>query len=215
MLHLYTCTISCHCKCKQAWIMLRYSPHKSQAISCFFDKLIGVYRWTSLALNECWKLIRARIFVEKLGNDDEEKLSVASDLESILTYYCKCRGETYARHNGWLDILQPMIALKCSKSDLYNCVYAFLTKYIPRWVVSFSVCRKQFYLLSIFMLFCRNCPSKKISFYTENWKSWKIRSFFNPLPRCCVLKKNSPDICCTLWNERHGSDKKAFYWLLH
>lgn len=70
--------------------------------------------------------------IDKLGNDDEEKLSVASDLESILTYYCKCRGETYSRHNGWLEILQPMLALKYSKADLYNCVYAFLTKYIPR-----------------------------------------------------------------------------------
>ncbi len=36
------------------------------------------------------------------------------------------------QNNGWLEILQPMLALKLSKSELYNCFYALVTKYIPR-----------------------------------------------------------------------------------
>ena len=72
------------------------------------------------------------VFADKLGNDEEEKVSVASDLEAILTFYCKSRGLTYQKENGWLDILQPMLAMKYGKADLYNCFYAFITKYIPR-----------------------------------------------------------------------------------
>ncbi|KAK2169963.1 hypothetical protein LSH36_5g02007 [Paralvinella palmiformis] len=70
--------------------------------------------------------------VDQIGNDEEEKLSVASDLESILTFFCKSHGISYQRNNGWLEILQPMLALKLSKSDLYNLFYAFVSRYIPR-----------------------------------------------------------------------------------
>jgi len=34
--------------------------------------------------------------------------------------------------NGWLDILQPLMALKIGKSELYNCFYAINNKYITR-----------------------------------------------------------------------------------
>jgi hypothetical protein len=70
--------------------------------------------------------------VDQLANEADEKLPVASDLESILTFYCKSRGLSYSRDNGWLNVLQPMLAMRYSKADLYNCFYAFITKYIPR-----------------------------------------------------------------------------------
>ena len=70
--------------------------------------------------------------VDKLGNDENDRLSVTSDLESLLTFYCKSRGVTYKSDNGWIDILQPMLALKLSRSDLYNCFYALQQQLIPR-----------------------------------------------------------------------------------
>ncbi|KAI0228184.1 TBC1 domain family member 23 [Lamellibrachia satsuma] len=131
-----------------------------------FDELYDMPEQTTLR-EDCQAL------VDKLGNDDEEKLSVASDLESILTYYCKCRGETYSRHNGWLEILQPMLALKYSKADLYNCVYAFLTKYIPRG------CHKSgtpFHLFRLLLLYhdpqlCTFMDTRKITpdMYLSSW----------------------------------------------
>lgn len=72
------------------------------------------------------------IFTDRLGNEEEEKVSVVGDIESIITFFCKSRGETYKSDNGWLDILQPLLALKLSKSELYNCFYALTNKYITR-----------------------------------------------------------------------------------
>lgn len=70
--------------------------------------------------------------LEKLGNEEEDRVSVTSDLESLLTFYCKSRGLTYNRENGWIEVLSAMLALKLSRSDLYNCFYAMQQRYIPR-----------------------------------------------------------------------------------
>lgn len=75
------------------------------------------------------------LVLDQIGNDEEEKLSVASDLESILTFYCKSHNISYQSNSGWLDILQPMLALKLGKADLYNLFYAFVSRYIPRLIV--------------------------------------------------------------------------------
>ncbi|ESP04792.1 hypothetical protein LOTGIDRAFT_229906 [Lottia gigantea] len=80
----------------------------------------------SLLRSDCTAL------VDKLGNDEEDKVSVVSDLESIITFYCKSRNVKYSTNNGWLDILQPLLSLKLSKAELYNCFYAIVAKYIPQ-----------------------------------------------------------------------------------
>lgn len=51
---------------------------------------------------------------DKLGNDEEDKLSVLCDLESILTCHRRSLGSkgSYTRGNGWLDIIAPLISLK-------------------------------------------------------------------------------------------------------
>lgn len=72
------------------------------------------------------------VFTDKLGNEEEEKVSVVGDLESIVTFFSKSRVESYATDNGWLDVLQPLLALKIGKSELYNCFYALSNKYITR-----------------------------------------------------------------------------------
>lgn len=71
-------------------------------------------------------------FVSKLGNDEDDKLSVVSDLESILTFYCKSRNLKYERNNGWIDILLPLLALKVPRSTTYNLFEAIRDTYIPQ-----------------------------------------------------------------------------------
>ncbi|XP_015601168.1 TBC1 domain family member 23 [Cephus cinctus] len=79
--------------------------------------------------------------VAKLGNDDEDKVSVVSDLESILTFYCKSRGKHYERGNGWLELLGPLIALKLPRAATYNLFEAIRDVYIPRGTTHSSVLR--------------------------------------------------------------------------
>jgi hypothetical protein len=71
-------------------------------------------------------------FPERLGNDEDDQLAVVCDLESILTFYCKSRSIAYVQDNGWLEILQPMLALKQSRSELYSIFYALVTKYVSK-----------------------------------------------------------------------------------
>ncbi len=70
--------------------------------------------------------------LDKLGNEDAEKVSVASDVESVITYYCKSRGVNYHSDCGLVDVLQPMLALKWNKASLYNSFYSFVSKFVPR-----------------------------------------------------------------------------------
>lgn len=72
------------------------------------------------------------IFVEKLDNEEEDKVSILSDLESLVTHYCKTHQITYEPNNGWLHILRPLVSLKLPKNDLYNYFNAILESYIPR-----------------------------------------------------------------------------------
>lgn len=71
-------------------------------------------------------------FVSKLGNDEEDKLSVISDLESILTFYCKSRNVPYVRNNGWIELLLPILTLKVPRSTTYNLFEAIRDTYIPQ-----------------------------------------------------------------------------------
>lgn len=113
--------------------------------------------------------------VDKLGNEDEEKLSVASDLESILTLYCKSRNVKYTRDSGWTEILQPLLALRYSKTELYNVFYAIVTKFVPRDCVHNG---KPFHLFRLLLLYhdpelCGFLDTKRVSpdLYAYNWFS--------------------------------------------
>ncbi|KAL0267136.1 UNVERIFIED_CONTAM: hypothetical protein PYX00_009489 [Menopon gallinae] len=70
--------------------------------------------------------------VEKLGNDDYDKVSVVSDVESILTYYSKTNGVKYQKGNGWIELLLPILSLKQPKSETYNIFEAIVNLYIPK-----------------------------------------------------------------------------------
>lgn len=73
-----------------------------------------------------------QIFVENLGNEDEDKVSVISDLESLLTFYCKTTGFQYETGNGWIEILLPLMSLKLPLEDTYNLFEAVRNLFIPR-----------------------------------------------------------------------------------
>ena len=52
----------------------------------------------------------------KLGKDEEDKFSVVSDFESILTYYCKNRCLQYQSNNRWIELLLPVLSHKLSRA---------------------------------------------------------------------------------------------------
>uniref|UniRef100_A0A1B6DC88 TBC1 domain family member 23 n=1 Tax=Clastoptera arizonana TaxID=38151 RepID=A0A1B6DC88_9HEMI len=72
-------------------------------------------------------------FVAKLGNDDDDKVSVLSDLESILTFHRKTLGVIgrYETNNGWIELLLPLIALKLPRTDTYTLFQAIHSRYVP------------------------------------------------------------------------------------
>lgn len=71
-------------------------------------------------------------FVNTLGNDELEQVGVMSDLESILTFYCKNRNLKYESRNGWIETLLPILSLKLKRSDTYNIFEAIRDTYIPK-----------------------------------------------------------------------------------
>lgn len=111
--------------------------------------------------------------VEKLGNDEDDKVSVVSDLESILTFYCKSRNLKYERNNGWIELLLPLIALKVPKSKIYNLFEAIRDSYIPQ------SCHKSgnaFHVLRLLLLYhdpelCSFLDTKRITpdLYCLTW----------------------------------------------
>ncbi|XP_011500394.1 PREDICTED: TBC1 domain family member 23 [Ceratosolen solmsi marchali] len=109
--------------------------------------------------------------VNKLGNDDEDKVSVVSDLESIITFYCKNRGKRYERGNSWLELLGPLIALKLPRSATYNLFEAIRDIYIPRGDTHSAVLR--LLLLYHEPELCSFLDTKRVSpdQYTKGWIS--------------------------------------------
>ncbi|KAL4229019.1 hypothetical protein ACF0H5_012057 [Mactra antiquata] len=130
--------------------------------------------------------------VDKLGNEEDERVSVVGDIESMITFFCKSRDETYTSNNGWLDLLQPLLALKLGKSELYNCFYSLNNKYITR------DCKKNgkpFHLFRLLLQYhdpelCSFLDTKRITpdMYAQSW----FRSLFASV---CDLK-----VILTMWD---------------
>lgn len=112
-------------------------------------------------------------FVSKLGNDEDDKLSIISDLESILTYYCKSRNLTYERNNGWMELLLPLITLKVPRYTTYNLFEAIRDTYVPQ---SCSKDGSAFHILRLLLLYhdpelCSFLDTKRITpdMYCLTW----------------------------------------------
>lgn len=68
---------------------------------------------------------------------EDRKTSVLQDVESVVTFYCKSRNVKYQEDVSWIHLLQPLVDLNLPRSDLYNCFYAIMNKYIPRYWLPF------------------------------------------------------------------------------
>lgn len=104
-------------------------------------------------------------FVAKLGNDEEDRLSVISDLESIITFYCKSRNIPYVVNNGWIELLAPILSLKAPRSTTYNIFEAIRDTFIPQ---SCSTDGNAFHILRLLLLYhdpelCSFLDTKRIT----------------------------------------------------
>ncbi|XP_067230987.1 TBC1 domain family member 23 isoform X2 [Chanodichthys erythropterus] len=75
---------------------------------------------------------RSQQIIDELGIPLEEGRDLVSDVESVITFYCKSRNVTFTPDLSWPHILKPLLGLQLSRRDLYNCFYAIMNKYIPR-----------------------------------------------------------------------------------
>ncbi|KAL1231031.1 hypothetical protein TSPI_03790 [Trichinella spiralis] len=69
---------------------------------------------------------------EMFGNSESDRLALVSNLESVITLYCKNQNVCFTNDNGWTDILQLLTTLRLSKSELYRVFFTVTTKYIPK-----------------------------------------------------------------------------------
>uniref|UniRef100_A0A2A4IX48 TBC1 domain family member 23 n=1 Tax=Heliothis virescens TaxID=7102 RepID=A0A2A4IX48_HELVI len=118
-------------------------------------------------------------FVKRLGNDDDDKLSVISDIESIITFYCKSKSINYSANNGWIEILLPLLSLKLPRSDTYNLFEKVLQLYIPQGCVKNGV---PFHILRLILQYhdpelCSFLDTKRIT-PEQYCLSW-LRSLFS------------------------------------
>ncbi|XP_041319877.1 TBC1 domain family member 23 isoform X2 [Pyrgilauda ruficollis] len=80
----------------------------------------------SIIHKDCQELI------DQLSVPEEEKSVLTLDIESVITFYCKSRNVKYSSCLGWIHLLRPLVHLHLPRSDLYNCFYAIMNKFIPR-----------------------------------------------------------------------------------
>uniref|UniRef100_A0A673BIB3 TBC1 domain family member 23 n=1 Tax=Sphaeramia orbicularis TaxID=375764 RepID=A0A673BIB3_9TELE len=66
------------------------------------------------------------------GTELNERQDMVSDVESVITFYCKSRNIAFTPEMSWPHLLKPLLGLHLPRSDLYNCFYALMNKYIPR-----------------------------------------------------------------------------------
>lgn len=75
---------------------------------------------------------------DQLEVSEDERSDLLSDVESVITFYCKSRNISFTPELSWPHLLKPLLGLQLPRSDLYNCFYAFMNKYIPRSECCFS-----------------------------------------------------------------------------
>uniref|UniRef100_A0A8C1NV33 TBC1 domain family member 23 n=1 Tax=Cyprinus carpio TaxID=7962 RepID=A0A8C1NV33_CYPCA len=116
---------------------------------------------------------RSQQIIDELGIPVEEGRDLVSDVESVITFYCKSRNVSFTPDLSWPHILKPLLGLQLSRKDLYNCFYAIMNKYIPRDCV---VKGRPFHLFRLLLQyhepeFCSFLDTKKITpdSYAINW----------------------------------------------
>ncbi|XP_029326179.1 TBC1 domain family member 23 [Mus caroli] len=112
-------------------------------------------------------------FIEQLSVPEEKAAELLLDIESVITFYCKSRSVKYSTSLSWTHLLKPLICLQLPRSDLYNCFYAIMNKYIPR---DCSLKGRPFHLFRLLIQYhepelCSFLDTKKITpdSYALNW----------------------------------------------
>ncbi|GAB5576384.1 TBC1 domain family member 23 [Prionailurus iriomotensis] len=112
-------------------------------------------------------------FIEQLSVPQEKATELLLDIESVITFYCKSRNINYSTSLSWIHLLKPLVHLQLPRSDLYNCFYAIMNKYIPR---DCSLKGRPFHLFRLLIQYhepelCSFLDTKKITpdSYALNW----------------------------------------------
>ncbi|KAK3888097.1 hypothetical protein Pcinc_007835 [Petrolisthes cinctipes] len=90
-----------------------------------FDEIFDLPE-QSLVRSDC------TLLVDKLGNEEEDKISVVSEVESVFTHYCKSRHLRYDTTRRWADIILPLLACRMPPDHLYLTFEQILEKFVPR-----------------------------------------------------------------------------------
>ncbi|XP_066562131.1 TBC1 domain family member 23 isoform X2 [Amia ocellicauda] len=75
---------------------------------------------------------RCQQLLDQLSVPEESRDAALADTEAVITFYCKSRNITFTPDLNWPHLLRPLLGLQLPRSDLYNCFYAIMNKYIPR-----------------------------------------------------------------------------------
>ncbi|XP_015427633.1 PREDICTED: TBC1 domain family member 23 [Myotis davidii] len=112
-------------------------------------------------------------FIGQLSVPEEKAAELLLDIESVITFYCKSRNIKYSMSLSWIHLLKPLVRLQLPRSDLYNCFYAIMNKYIPR---DCSLKGRPFHLFRLLIQYhepelCSFLDTKKITpdSYALNW----------------------------------------------
>ncbi|KAG8450366.1 hypothetical protein GDO86_002858 [Hymenochirus boettgeri] len=111
--------------------------------------------------------------IDQLSVAEERKPALLLDIESVVTFYCKSRNVQYYTDVSWIHLLKPLVDLQLPRSDLYNCFYAIMNKYIPR---DCNKRGKPFHLFRLLLQYhepelCSFLDTKKVTpdLYALNW----------------------------------------------
>uniref|UniRef100_A0A3P9PXN5 TBC1 domain family member 23 n=1 Tax=Poecilia reticulata TaxID=8081 RepID=A0A3P9PXN5_POERE len=127
---------------------------------------------------------RSQQLIDQLGVSEEEGSEMVSDVESVITFYCKSRNITFTSELSLPHLLKPLLGLKLPRSDLYNCFYAIMNKYIPRECIPKG---RPFHLYRLLLQYhepelCSFLDTKKITpdSYAINWLGSLFSSHCRP-----------------------------------
>ncbi|CAL8309529.1 unnamed protein product [Lota lota] len=116
---------------------------------------------------------RSQQLIDQLGVSEQDRGELVSDVEAVITFYCKSRNISFTSELSWPHLLKPLLGLQLPRSDLYNCFYAIMNKYIPRDCVQKG---RPFHLCSLLLQYhepelCSFLDTKKITpdSYAINW----------------------------------------------
>lgn len=155
-----------------------------------------------------WLLFFCVTCSDQLGLSEEERSDMVSDVESVITFYCKSRNIAFTPELSWPHLLKPLLGLGLPRSDLYNCFYAFMNKYIPRCANGFVIGtraqkgdRKHRGGLWKFFFFCvsifRDCVVKGRPFHLYR----------------LLLQYHEPELCSFLDTKKITPDSYAINWV--